>query len=249
MRKLVLKEGGSICELLPLTAAGMRDMVKSAYENWSFESTSLTNKLAQRQLSNVAGYSYAEDGLVIFNVVQTTMTTFVNTIYSDESAVLEDYELQNWVNQVSDITKGKVKDFPKTVRDRAGLINMLSRIFHQFVFERCMINYSQYDHMAFMPTFPTYISKWETKPLTNEDVIRLMDREKRTSFQLHGVFVFCYELVQTPSWDSKNLSLPLLEILETMQKQFQIQKTQLRDNACKRPTPYKYFILHTGFLK
>jgi hypothetical protein len=82
-----------------------------------------------------------------------------------------------------------------------------------------------------------------------DEVVRLLGKEKRTSFQLHAVFVLCYELVQPPLWDLKSLPLPLIEILETMQKQFQTQKVILRERTGKRPTPYKFFILHTGFLK
>lgn len=249
VRKLVLKEKGAIGCLLPLTSAGTRDIVKAAYAGWSFDSTSPTFKLSQRHLTDARGFAYAEDTLEIYQVVQQTMISFVDKFYNADEDIANDGELQNWVSQVADPEKGKVRGFPSRINDRDDLIDVLSRIFHQFVFERCMINFSQYDHMTFMPTFPTFLSKWSSKPLTSEDVIRLLSGEQRTSWQLHGVFAFCYEIVEPPVWESKTLQMNMLEILESMQKRFQETKTVLRNKVNVRPTPYKYFILHTSFLK
>jgi hypothetical protein len=251
IRKFLLKEDGLINALLPLSTEGIRDLVELAYHHWTFEGTNFVGKLNQRQLLACQGYAYAEDGRELFSVVQAFVFAYINKIYSTDAEVANDKELQQWCQDTTSNTEGAVKGFPKRVGDKAALAQLVAHLFYLFLFDRYVLHYSSYDHMGFMPSFPLSVRKYpeHSTPLTAEEVLHMLNSERNTLAQLHALYVFCHELLPKPEWIAQELPHELAEFMGGAEKMFQTKKVLLRNHANARPTPYKHFVLQTGFLK
>jgi hypothetical protein len=246
---MILKEDGFLFDLMPLSSEGVCDLVKLAYSHWSFEGTNFLEKLSKRNTLDCAGYSYADDGKDLHQVVDILITTFVNEHYTEDSDVANDLQLQKWCEETKGI--GAVKGFPQKVVSRAELAHMSSHLFFLFMFDRSVVHRASYDHMGFMPSFPMSIEKYapHSIPLTPDEVLHLLSDEQKTLSQLHALFVFCNEIVPMPQWTLDDFSEDVRNLFSSIEKHFQTRKMIMRGKLKDRPTPFLPFLTHNSFVK
>lgn len=247
VRKMILKDDGLINQMLPLSTEGVQDLVKMAYERWNFETTNFVTKVSQRNMNDCQGYAYAEDGSELFEVVQTIAAFYTNTVYPTESDILKDTELQKWLSDTAG--EGAVKGFPAKVATKGMLTQLLAHLIFLFLFDRYMVHYSLYEHMAFMPSFPLSIEKYaeHSAPLTSDEVLHLLSCEKRTLAQIHAMYVFCYEILPCPQWGLQEMPRELADLMTQAEKQFQLRRIRMRERVKNRPTPFRHFLVQSGF--
>lgn len=94
VRQMLLEPNGVLSMLLPLTEKGIKDFISHAYERWSFENADLNAKLKNRNMEDVEGYAYAEDGKELYKVAQGLAYATVLSSYSADTDVQLDMDLR-----------------------------------------------------------------------------------------------------------------------------------------------------------
>ncbi|KAJ0793132.1 putative linoleate 13S-lipoxygenase [Helianthus annuus] len=106
---------------------------------------------------SIEDYPYANDGLVLWDIIKDWVTDYVNHYYPEENLVETDDELQAWWTEIRTMGHADKKDEPwwpvlKTPKD---LIGILSTIIWVTSGHHAAVNFGQYDYAGYIPNRTT----------------------------------------------------------------------------------------------
>ncbi|KAF5822886.1 putative linoleate 13S-lipoxygenase [Helianthus annuus] len=106
---------------------------------------------------SIEDYPYANDGLVLWDIIKDWVTDYVNHYYPEENLVETDDELQAWWTEIRTVGHADKKDEPwwpvlKTPKD---LIGILSTIIWVTSGHHAAVNFGQYDYAGYIPNRTT----------------------------------------------------------------------------------------------
>jgi len=105
----------------------------------------------------IEDYPFAVDGLEIWEAIETWVTEYCNFYYTSNDMVEEDYELQNWWNEVRNEGHGDLKDRPwwSEMKSREELIQSCTIIIWLASAFHAAVNFGQYPYAGYLPNRPT----------------------------------------------------------------------------------------------
>jgi len=127
---------------------------------YSFRGNYLPSRLAANQTadtSRLTVYPYRDDGMLVWNAIQTWMSDFVRIFYPNDGVVQADKELQAWAAEIASPNAGRVKDFgntPGTIQSTADLRDILTMIIFTAGPQHAAVNFAQGTDMAYLPANP-----------------------------------------------------------------------------------------------
>ncbi|KAJ6945126.1 hypothetical protein NC651_000228 [Populus alba x Populus x berolinensis] len=138
-------------------------------QEWRFDYEALPKDLINRGMAvedpssphglklMVEDYPYANDGLVLWDIIKEWVSDYVNHYYSDSSLIVSDNELQAWWTEVRTVGHADKKDEPwwpvlKTPQD---LIETLTTIIWIASGHHAAVNFGQYTYAGYFPNRPT----------------------------------------------------------------------------------------------
>ncbi|KAI3683477.1 hypothetical protein L1987_83981 [Smallanthus sonchifolius] len=106
---------------------------------------------------SIEDYPYANDGLVLWDIIKDWVTNYVNHYYPEENLVESDDELQAWWTEIRTVGHADKKDEPwwpvlKTPKD---LIGILTTIIWVASGHHAAVNFGQYDFAGYIPNRTT----------------------------------------------------------------------------------------------
>ncbi|KAF3763817.1 manganese lipoxygenase [Cryphonectria parasitica EP155] len=124
---MLFAPGAAIDEIFPVSGTTAQNYASDLYFNGkgNFQANYFLTDLQNRGLINstigpeLTHFPFYEDAAVIYNAVETFMTTFVDSYYTTDSAVAADTELQNWAEEANG--PAEAMGFPTTISDKATL--------------------------------------------------------------------------------------------------------------------------------
>ena len=126
----------------------------------SFRDNYLPTKLAAAGTDSVSAlphHPYRDDGLLVWNSIYRWVSDFVGGYYKSDVDVAADFELQGWAAEVASADGGQVRDFgatPGQILDRDDLVEILTMVIWTAGPQHAAVNFTQADHMAFLPANP-----------------------------------------------------------------------------------------------
>nr|AAZ57444.1 lipoxygenase LOX1 [Populus deltoides] len=138
-------------------------------QEWRFDYEALPKDLINRGMAvedpsaphglklMVEDYPYANDGLVLWDIIKEWVSDYVNHYYPDSSLIVSDNELQAWWTEVRTVGHADKKDEPwwpvlKTPQD---LIETLTTIIWIASGHHAAVNFGQYTYAGYFPNRPT----------------------------------------------------------------------------------------------
>ncbi|KAL9407311.1 hypothetical protein Peur_004283 [Populus x canadensis] len=138
-------------------------------QEWRFDYQALPKDLINRGMAvedpsaphglklMVEDYPYANDGLVLWDIIKEWVSDYVNHYYPDSSLIVSDNELQAWWTEVRTVGHADKKDEPwwpvlKTPQD---LIETLTTIIWIASGHHAAVNFGQYTYAGYFPNRPT----------------------------------------------------------------------------------------------
>ncbi|KAI5600269.1 hypothetical protein BDE02_01G014900 [Populus trichocarpa] len=138
-------------------------------QEWRFDHEALPKDLINRGMAvedpsaphglklMVEDYPYANDGLVLWDIIKEWVSDYVNHYYADSSLIVSDNELQAWWTEVRTVGHADKKDEPwwpvlKTPQD---LIETLTTIIWIASGHHAAVNFGQYTYAGYFPNRPT----------------------------------------------------------------------------------------------
>jgi arachidonate 15-lipoxygenase len=122
----------------------------------------LPNDLRRRGVDDPAllpNYPYRDDALLIWNAIAAWVTDYVDQYYTSDTDVEGDYELQNWVAEVSSAQGGRIKNVGE---DGQGnrivtldyLIECLTQVIYTASAHHALTNFPLEDYELYAPGWP-----------------------------------------------------------------------------------------------
>lgn len=123
--------------------------------SFNFKESAFPNDIANREVDNPdLFYPYRDDGILLWNAIQSFVKEYVDLYYKSEADITEDYEIQAWANDISAQDRGRIPGFPAKFGSKQELIETLGHIiFLCTAFHSC-IHFNQYKYPGFVPNMP-----------------------------------------------------------------------------------------------
>lgn len=142
----------------PGTVGALR-MFLAAYKEWDFWKTSFPEHLAARgfdeaRTDGVEGYSYRDDGFLIWNALTAYVRDVVEAVYADDAAVAADPVIQAWAQECVDPERAAIKGFPARFEGRELLVKALTNIVFTCSAQHSAVNFPQFDYLSYLPNRP-----------------------------------------------------------------------------------------------
>ncbi|QCE02435.1 lipoxygenase [Vigna unguiculata] len=174
-----LISAGSIIEETFLPGPYSMEISSAVYKNWVFTNQALPKDLIKRGLAFEDGngdlklviedYPYAVDGLQIWNATKLWVQDYVALYYSDDNAVKEDTELQEWWKEVVEKGHGDLKkeQWPK-LQSCKDVVETCTTIIWIASALHAAVNFGQYPYGGYIINRPTQSRRWIPEPKTQE---------------------------------------------------------------------------------
>jgi arachidonate 15-lipoxygenase len=186
----LINQGGLIDQVLQVRFQGAVQLIKNAYQNWTFDDLSFPGGLHRRGVNDSAAlpyYPYRDDGMLIWDRLGSYINEYIALYYLGDDDVTADYELQSWARQLagaSDDGAGKLPGFPAQVTTRAQLGEILRRIIWTAGPQHAAVNFPQVDFTSFVPNAPGLLAAPISNPANESDLVTLLPNKAVTEVQV-----------------------------------------------------------------
>ncbi|KAL9247765.1 hypothetical protein vseg_021160 [Gypsophila vaccaria] len=136
---------------------------------WRFDHQALPADLISRGMAvedptaphgvklHIEDYPFANDGLVLWDILKQWVSDYVNHYYPNSSLVESDNELQGWWTEIRTVGHGDKKDEPwwpnlKTTQD---LVHIITTMIWVTSGHHAAVNFGQYGYGGYFPNRPT----------------------------------------------------------------------------------------------
>ena len=194
----LLPPGRYLDQIFDVQAAGGVKMINNAYAQWTFEDWGLPGDLERRGTGDpttLPYYPYRDDGLVIWARLRSYLEDYVALYYADDEAVVKDYELARWAQEVSSMGGANAKGvtrFPRRITTRPQLRDILLRIIWTAGPQHAAMNFPLVDFATFVPNSPGAMVNPLHGEVTERDVVDLLPNKNRVDRNQVGTQVTVY---------------------------------------------------------
>jgi arachidonate 15-lipoxygenase len=197
----LINSKGTVDKVLAGTlASSLKLTVKSTREfPFSFNKSFLPVTLEKRGVNNpktLPDYPYRDDALLLWGAIHDWVSSYLRMFYLQDSDVINDYELQNWLTtllspkggQMIDIGQTSSSDPSPSIRTLDYLIDMTTHIIFTSSVQHAAVNFPQSSLMTYMPNMPLAAysdAPKSTQNLTAEDFLNILPSLAQSDTQMN----------------------------------------------------------------
>ncbi|KAL9951790.1 hypothetical protein ACROYT_G044517 [Oculina patagonica] len=164
---ILLAENGSLHKLFPYGYQGAVRIGLMSFRQTSWKDTDFLGNIRKRGVErrSLHYFPYRDDGYLLYYNIYRVAREYVNLYYECDEDVMNDFELQNFMNEVSaDGTGshgglGNIRDLPAELTSRNSLVTFLTRFLYHISVHHAAINYPLTDYGAYTLNMPTKLYK------------------------------------------------------------------------------------------
>lgn len=139
------------------------ELVRQAHLAWQFDDNNPDNIFDIRGVADIPDFPFRDDTQLLWHAVNNWVTKYVNIYYPSQADLIDDYELQAWVNELVSPNYAKVAGMrgltatgdakqPFVIDSKAYLIKIIAQIIYIAGPQHASVNYAQYPLMSYMPS-------------------------------------------------------------------------------------------------
>ncbi len=163
--------GGVVASVLSTSIQSSGDLIVKANDIWRFDEQNPELLFKERGVSEdrLPNYPFREDTLELWQAIKKYVRNYLELYYHGANdverskVVQQDYELQNWVNEMTNPKYASVKGMdglsktgdpskPYAIEDFAYLVEMVALIIYTASAQHASVNYAQYPLMSYIPS-------------------------------------------------------------------------------------------------
>ncbi|XP_025773601.1 arachidonate 5-lipoxygenase [Puma concolor] len=138
---------------------GHVQMVQRAMQDLTYTSLCFPEAIKARGMDStedIPYYFYRDDGLLVWEAINTFTAEVVGIYYKSDQVVAEDQELQDFVKDVYvyGMRGKKTSGFPKSIKTREKLSEYLTVVIFTASAQHAAVNFGQYDWCSWIPNAP-----------------------------------------------------------------------------------------------
>jgi arachidonate 15-lipoxygenase len=157
--KKLLQPGEAVDRVVGADIPSIYELLKRERLSFSFAAHHVPADLAARGVNDATrlpDYPYRDDALALWLAIRRWVSGYLDHYYPDDAALMQDDELRQWAAELSDPSKGAIRDLGRDGRvpDVATLKDVAAMIIFTASAQHAAANFAQKTDMAFAPAHP-----------------------------------------------------------------------------------------------
>ncbi|KAK9531517.1 hypothetical protein VZT92_010937 [Zoarces viviparus] len=132
---------------------GLTELMRRALSETTYSSLCLPENIIARGLESVPNFYYRDDGLNLWNIVNSFVKAVVGYYYPSDSEVRKDTELQEWICEI--FTHGflgnTASEFPASFDTVEEVIKFITMLIFTVTGQHAAVNNGQFDYYSWGP--------------------------------------------------------------------------------------------------
>ncbi|KAG8011325.1 Hydroperoxide isomerase ALOXE3 [Nibea albiflora] len=132
---------------------GMIELMRRSFSEMTYSSLCLPENITARGLDSVPNFYYRDDGLKLWNIINSFVRAVVEHYYPSDSEVCRDTELQEWISEI--FTHGflgnKDAGFPAAFSTVEEVIKFITMVIFTVTAQHAAVNSGQFDYYSWAP--------------------------------------------------------------------------------------------------
>ncbi|XP_034080481.1 hydroperoxide isomerase ALOXE3-like [Gymnodraco acuticeps] len=132
---------------------GVKELMRRDLSEMTYSSLCLPENIAARGLESIPNFYYRDDGLKLWNIIQSFVKAVVEHYYPSDCEVQRDTELQDWISEV--FTHGflgnKASGFPAAFHTVEEVVKFTTMVIFTPTVQHAAVNSGQYDYNSWAP--------------------------------------------------------------------------------------------------
>ncbi|CAI9558594.1 unnamed protein product [Staurois parvus] len=197
-RTKLLGPGGFFDQASVTGNGGVPVILKKAMAEVTYSSLCLPDDINGRAMEHVPNYLYRDDGMKIWEAVESFVSNIINYYYTSDVMVKEDPELQAWVAEIfmEGFLNNKSSEVPSFLATKDSVIKYLTMVIFRCSAQHAAVNTAQFDFYSWMPNGPTTMKSPppSTKGVTTmETILEALPDVSSTTGGINSVWVLSNE--------------------------------------------------------
>ena len=147
---------------LSLGGGGHVTFMGKCFKSVNLQDYNFPKSLVKRGVDDqekLPGFYYRDDGLKLWNAIQTFVGEIIGIYYKNDADVKRDNEIQSWIYDVHRngwrVNEGhEDHGVPAAIESRDQLVEIITSLIFTFSCQHAAVNFSQKDHFGFTPNAP-----------------------------------------------------------------------------------------------
>ncbi|KAM6905681.1 hydroperoxide isomerase ALOXE3-like [Lycodopsis pacificus] len=132
---------------------GLTELMRRSLSETTYSSLCLPENIIARGLESIPNFYYRDDGLKLWNIINSFVKAVVGHYYPSDSEVRKDTELQDWISEI--FTHGflgnTASGFPASFHTVEEVIKFITMLIFTVTGQHAAVNNGQFDHYSWMP--------------------------------------------------------------------------------------------------
>uniref|UniRef100_A0A8C2ZDT5 Uncharacterized protein n=2 Tax=Cyclopterus lumpus TaxID=8103 RepID=A0A8C2ZDT5_CYCLU len=132
---------------------GLTELMRRALSETTYSSLCLPEDITARGLESIPNFYYRDDGLKLWDIINSFVKAVVEYYYPSDSEVRKDNELQEWISEI--FTHGflgnKASGSPESFHTVEEVIKFITMVIFTVTAQHAAVNNGQFDYYSWMP--------------------------------------------------------------------------------------------------
>jgi hypothetical protein len=188
----LLAHGGPIDTVFSMGVDGGFQLMGNVWTDpsWAFSDYELQHDLESRGVDDkelLPNYHYRDDAKLLWSAIDEFIDAVIKYFYKTDKDVAEDFELQDWLREITDVEEGNIRGFPTELGNIDELVKLLTTIIFTASAGHSSTNNGQYDMYGYIPNVPGSLfapPPVSKEPLTEQSLADILPKGKAAAEQI-----------------------------------------------------------------
>uniref|UniRef100_A0A8C2ZSV3 Si:dkey-17e16.9 n=1 Tax=Cyclopterus lumpus TaxID=8103 RepID=A0A8C2ZSV3_CYCLU len=224
-------------------------LMRRALSETTYSSLCLPEDITARGLESIPNFYYRDDGLKLWDIINSFVKAVVEYYYPSDSEVRKDNELQEWISEI--FTHGflgnKASGFPESFHTVEEVIKFITMVIFTVTVQHAAVNNGQFDYYSWVPNISLLLHEPPPTTKGQSSMETILEALPNVGDTVHFAALFCLlsetysDMVPMGSYPDERFQEPAPN---QMIKEFQAELSNLSEAISTRnmqlEIPYSY---------